>query len=418
MMTGICRGASLALLVLLLPACGGGGGGSSGGSVDPGAPQVSLTRLFATAAFSSVTDIQSQPYPAAASASGDRLFVVQQGGQIWVVDNDAAGSASPSLFLDISDRVTNNGGEQGLLGLAFHPEFESNGYFYLHYVVDTATIPEQIRIARFTVTDQAGAPNRADPASEQSVLVVDLAAEGPSTTNHNGGTVAFSPLNGYLHISVGDGGSANDPNGNGQNTGTLSGSVLRIDVDATGQGSYGIPADNPLRGVTGARGEVFAYGLRNPFKISFDMNGDLWIADVGQSAFEEVNFLAGGDTRGPNYGWDCREGSQAGAGPDMACASLQRSDFTDPVYEYGLPGSQSITGGYVYRGSVIPALLGLYIYGDFAGGQVWAYDPVSGNNQQLLDSSLNISTFGRGAAGELFVADYSGEIYRLDPTDE
>ncbi|MAA73751.1 MAG: glucose dehydrogenase [Salinisphaeraceae bacterium] len=385
--------------------------------MDPGAPQVSLTRLFSNAAFSSITDIQSQPYPGAASASGDRLFVVQQGGQIWVVDNDAGGNATPSLFLDISDRVTNSG-EQGLLGLAFHPDFENNGHFYVHYVVDSAGISQRIRIVRYTVPDQANAPNTASAASEQDVLMVDQAAEGPPATNHNGGTVAFSPLNGYLHISVGDGGSANDPNGNGQNTGTLSGSVLRIDVDATGQGSYGIPADNPLRGVTGARGEVFAYGLRNPFKISFDMNGDLWIADVGQSAFEEVNFLAGGDTRGPNYGWDCREGSQAGAGPDMACASLQRSDFTDPVYEYGLPGSQSITGGYVYRGSVIPALLGLYIYGDFVGGQVWAYDPVSGNNQQLLDSSLNISTFGRGAAGELFVADYSGEIYRLDPTDE
>lgn len=408
-------GYALALtLTCLLAACGGGSGGDSN-AVNPVSPAFALQPAFPALRFAQITDLQAQAYPPGTAPSGDRLFVVQRNGLIKVFDKRADVS-TVSVFLDISGRVT-AGGEQGLLGLAFHPQFASNGHFYVFYTVETNSIPQRIRVSRFTVSDQSAAPNVADPSSEQIVLTVDQAAEGPPAANHNGGSLAFSPVDGLLYISVGDGGGGNDPNGNGQNVGTLSGSILRIDVDnPDGARNYGIPADNPFVGQAGARGEIFAYGLRNPFKFSFDTNGDLWIGDVGQNAREEVNYLAVDypDYRnGPNYGWDCREGSLAGGGADAACNGVPVSAFIAPVNEYGLNGSQSITGGYVYRGTALPSLQGRYLFADFIAGLLWAYDSGTDARELLLDSDLNISSFGRDGAGELYVADFGGELFRI-----
>ena len=401
----------LTLFSGVLAGCGGGNGG--GGSAAPiGPTNFAVERAFPALSFArnQITDLQSQPYPASAvGQSGDRLFVVQKRGVIEVFDNRADVS-SAATFLDISARVSDGGNEQGLLGLAFHPQFENNGEFFVFYTVDTPAIPQRIRVSRFLVPDQSAAPNQADATSEEIVLVVDQAAEESTRrTNHNGGAIAFSPNDGLLYIAVGDNGGGNDPEGNGQNINTLSGSILRIDVDNPDPGmAYGIPANNPFANQAGARGEIFAYGLRNPFKFSFDTNGDLWIGDVGQNALEEIDFLAANDSdynNGPNYGWDCREGSRAGGGPDAACNGVPLEDFVEPVDEYGLDGSQSVTGGYVARSARLPSLQGRYLYADFVAGLIWAYDPASDSRETLVDSSLGISTFGRDATGELFIAD-------------
>ena len=402
----------MVVLAALLGACGGGGG-EDGASPAPVDTRYRLARVFAAQSFANVTDVQMQAYPPEAARSGERVFVVEQAGRIRVFDVDAP-AAPARTFLDISGRVT-AGGEQGLLGLAFDPDFASNGRFYVHYTVDTNSIPQRIRVSRFTVADRIDAPNTAAPDSEELLLVVDQAGEGPPATNHNGGTLAFSPADGLLYISVGDGGGANDPAGNGQDTATLSGALLRIDVNNRDPGlNYAIPPDNPFADRAGARGEIFAYGLRNPFKFSFDANGDLWIGDVGQGALEEVDFLAAGDTRGPNFGWDCREGSRAGGRPDAACNGVPRRAFVDPVDEYSLGGGQSITGGFVYRGDGLPGLVGRYVYADFVAGRVWAHDPASGQTEVLTDSALRISTFARDGAGEIYLVNYGdGGIYQL-----
>lgn len=322
-----------------------------------------------------------------------------------------------SVFLDISARVASNpgGGELGLLGLAFHPQYQTNGYFYVNYTAGSAGAPRtrSTRVSRFQVSPTD--PDKADPASETILL------EFPQPfDNHNGGQLAFGP-DGYLYIATGDGGSGGDPLDNAQNLTSLLGKILRIDVDSA-SAPYGIPPDNPFAGnARGYREEIFASGLRNPWRLSFDQpTGRIWVADVGQATWEEVDVIQSGR----NYGWDCREGGHAytgpPGGPSTACASAV--DLVDPVWEYRHEtGNISVTGGYVYRGPTVATLTGRYIYADFGSGRVWAlsYDGVNPPlNAQIVDAPFFISSFGLDRNGELFVVQYgaSGGIHRLVQT--
>ena len=332
----------------------------------------------------SPVDIQFPP-----DGSG-RMFVLEQAGRIRVVVN---GQLANTPFLDITGQVGSRGNEQGLLGLAFHPRYAENGNFYVNY---TDTNGNTV-IARFHAQGDA-----ADPASESVLLRVDQ-----PFANHNGGVLAFGP-DGYLYAGLGDGGAADDPFGNGQKLGTLLGKILRIDLDHGDP--YTIPADNPFGN------EIWAYGLRNPWRISFDSGtGDLYIADVGQDVWEEIDF-SGHNAPGLNYGWKYFEGSHAYIGRPAATEKM-----TYPVAEYSHnEGGCSVTGGYVYRGAALPEWLGIYLYGDYCTGKLWGLihstDPSGALNwrsQLLFETGLNITTFGRDPAGEIYVAGRNGTIYRL-----
>jgi glucose/arabinose dehydrogenase len=328
----------------------------------------------------------------------DRLFVVEQEGVIRVFENNRNVSSS-DVFLDIRDIVL-FGGEQGLLGLAFHPNFAQNGYFYVDHVADN---PRRTIIARYSVSSSN--INQANRSSEFVLLEVDQPFE-----NHKGGQIAFGP-DGYLYIALGDGGSGGDPLGNGQNRKTLLGKILRIDVDSSSQElNYGIPADNPFVGNTeGLREEIYAYGLRNPWRFSFDSaTGQLWVADVGQDRMEEIDIVE----KGKNYGWNVMEGSLCYS-PSEGC---NQTGLELPVWEYGHDLGNAVTGGFVYRGSALPELVGSYIYGDYGSGRIWAlqYDGVNEpTNKELVDSGLSISSFGLDHQNELYICDYNGKIYKL-----
>ncbi|HPR87698.1 MAG TPA: PQQ-dependent sugar dehydrogenase, partial [bacterium] len=283
-----------------------------------------------------------------------RLFVVEQAGRIQLVRKSGS-SFAKALFLDISTRVA-SGGEMGLLGLAFHPDFARNGYFYVDYTRDN---PRESIISRFRISSD---PDAGDPLSEKILLTV-----AQPYSNHNGGRIAFGP-DGCLYIGLGDGGSGGDPQNHAQDTGSLLGKILRIDVDAT-QGSlaYAIPADNPFAGNTsGAREEIYAWGLRNPWRFSFDRAGRLWCADVGQNSWEEIDLIR----KGGNYGWRIMEGTHC-YNPASGC---NNDGLELPLYEYGhnSQGGYSITGGFVYTGARMPELRGRYIFGDYVSQQVWA----------------------------------------------
>jgi glucose/arabinose dehydrogenase len=327
-----------------------------------------------------------------------RLFVVEQAGRIIAFVNTPAVNTS-KVFLDIQSRVNSTGNEEGLLGLAFHPNYAGNGHFYVYY---TAIIDSDrySRVSRFQAS--AGDADAADPASEQILLEIPQ-----PFSNHNGGQIAFGP-DGYLYIAAGDGGSAGDPAGNGQNRATLLGAILRIDVDSGSP--YAIPADNPFAGNNeGWREEIYAYGLRNPWRFSFDeTTGRLWAGDVGQSRIEEIDIIE----KGKNYGWKIMEGSSCYS-PSSGC---DQTGLELPVWEYTHQVGSSITGGYVYRGSNLTGLIGKYIYADYITGRIWAlhYDGVSpAQNELLFDSSLNISSFGVDGGGELYICSFDGRIYRL-----
>ncbi len=323
----------------------------------------------------------------AADGSG-RLFIVEQAGRIRIFQN---GELLPTPFLDIRPQVGSSGNEQGLLGLAFHPRFTQNGYFYVNYTDrrgDTV-------IARFQVSQD---PNLADPNSEKILLTVDQ-----PFPNHNGGVLTFGP-DGYLYAGLGDGGSAGDPFDNAQNTATRLGKILRLDVD--GGDPYRIPPDNPFGN------EVWAYGLRNPWRISFDrQTGDLWIGDVGQNAWEEIDFLPAGSPPGANFGWSLLEGNHPYNGDPQP-------GLIPPVAEYPHEmnrGGCSVTGGYVYRGAALPEWQGIYLFGDYCTGFVWGLIR-SGSGWQaevLFDTPFNISTFGVDESGEIYLADLQGAVYRL-----
>lgn len=357
-----------------------------------------LTDAFPNLSFSKPVDLQH------AGDNSGRLFVVEQQGTIRVFDNSStAGSAA--LFLDIQDRVDDRGNEEGLLGLAFHPDFESNGYFYLNY---TASNPARTVISRFEVSDQD--PDLALESSETVILSFNQPYD-----NHNGGQLAFGP-DGYLYIAVGDGGSGGDPQENAQNRSTLLGSILRIDVDGQENGNnYAIPPNNPYAGNSqGFREEIFAYGLRNPWRFSFDTeSGRLWAADVGQSSYEEIDIIEAGN----NYGWDIMEGEHCYE-PSQNCDT---TGLTMPVWEYPHSEGSSVTGGFVYNGPTLGSLTGQYVYADFVSGKIWALDYGGSDdvtNTELLDTDRNISSFGVDSENELYLCAFDGNIYKLEESSE
>jgi glucose/arabinose dehydrogenase len=331
-----------------------------------------------------------------AGDGSNRLFVVEQPGRIFIVEGS---SVLPTPFLDIRSLVETAGSERGLLGLAFHPDYASNGLFYVDYTRagDGATV-----IARYSVSSD---PDVADPASATVLLTV-----AQPYANHNGGQIAFGP-DGYLYASLGDGGSAGDPLDSGQDVTTLLGSILRLDVD--GGAPYAIPPDNPFVGTTG-QDEIWDWGLRNPWRFSFDrLTGDLYIGDVGQALWEEIDFHAAGAPGGLNFGWNCKEGTHE---YDFTgdCLTAQ---LVNPIAEYSHSVGNAVTGGFVYRGSRYPDLQGRYFYGDYSTGKIWSMyktGPDTWSDPQLeLDTTLFISSFGEDEAGELYVVDLAGSIRRL-----
>ena len=357
--------------------------------------QVETEVAFESLFFSNPVDIQ---HPGDGT---NRLFLVQQNdAQIWVFPDDLA-SGDASLFLDLSDRVRTAGGEEGLLGLAFHPNYESNGYFYVYY---SASSPRRSVIERFTVSSSN--PDQANQESGLVIMEVDQPYE-----NHNGGQLAFGPDDGYLYIALGDGGSGGDPQGHGQNRETLLGNILRIDVDGTSNGlNYRIPSDNPYAGNTqNFREEIFAYGFRNPWRMSFDApTGQLWVADVGQNEREEVAIVANGE----NHGWKIMEGFQC----YPSSANCNPEGLTLPVWDYGRSLGASVTGGHVYRGSRISEYTGFYIYSDFISGRIWALKYIEGQpttHFEIHDLPHNVAAFGVSATGELYMLAFNGRIYQF-----
>ncbi len=365
-----------------------------------------------------IPDIQLQAVvtgleePVAITHAGDgsrRLFVLEQEGRIRVIDK---GKLKERPLLDISGRI-NAGGERGLLGIAFHPKFRQSGLLYLNY---TAKRPE----LKTFISEFSFKGSTIDEKSERKLLTIDQ-----PWGNHNGGQLAFGP-DGYLYIGVGDGGSANDPQNNGQNLNTLLGSILRIDVNKKENGKpYAIPKDNPFINKANARPEIYAYGLRNPWRFSFDRHtGQLYAADVGQDEVEEIDIIE----KGKNYGWRIMEGPQCTPGVKRDC---DKKGYTLPIYSYTHEVGRSITGGYVYRGKAIPELCGTYLYGDFVNQAIWGlrykdgkvvahktlYDPKSLLSLAIdyfRDDGLLISTFGEGEDGEVYVGAYqSGVVYRV-----
>ena len=328
-------------------------------------------------------------------APGDpRLFVVDQPGRIWVIQG-----GDPSVFLDIRDRV-GFGGERGLLGMAFHPDYADNGLFYL----DLTGSDGNTRIVEFTVSED---PNVADEESSRALLTIDQPAG-----NHNGGMIAFGP-DGYLWIGMGDGGAANDRYGNGQRADTLLGSMLRIDVGPGAPDPYGIPPDNPFADGADGAPEVWAIGLRNPWRWSFD-GTDLWIGDVGQGTTEEVDRTSI-DAAGLNYGWPVYEGTGC-FGPAEDCTG---DGFVFPVHEYGHDEGCSITGGYVYRGSTLPELTGHYFFSDFCSGFIHSIDPDGAIHDWTDDTGIvgGTTSFGVDAAGEIYVVNAEGTVDRIVRAD-
>lgn len=361
------------------------------------ASDLELKEAFPNLTFHQPVDLQH------AGDGTNRIFVVSKPGVIYVFENNPNVPAA-DVFLDITDRVSAVASEMGLLGLAFHPDYENNGYFFVNY---TAANPRRTVIARFEVSDTN--PDSADAASELILLEYNQ-----PFGNHNGGQVAFGP-DGYLYIASGDGGGSGDTQGNAQNKENLLGTVIRIDVDNTDDGlNYAIPPDNPYVGNTeGYREEIFAHGLRNPWRMSFDFEtGWLWCGDVGQVGWEIIHLIE----NGKNYGWNIIEGSHC-FNPPEGCdtTGLEMPLFE---YEWGVDG-QAITGGYVYRGDTHPGLYGKYIYGDYVFGTIWAleYDGVNDPvNEVLFDTDYLISSFGIDEHGEIYIIGYTtnGRIYTID----
>ncbi|MEO7987546.1 MAG: PQQ-dependent sugar dehydrogenase [Gemmatimonadales bacterium] len=340
-------------------------------------------------------------YVTAAPGDSSRIFIVDKGGTIRIVKD---GTLLPAPFLDITSLVS-TGGEQGLLGLAFDPGYATNGRFVVHYT-DTGG---NTRVSTFA---RSGAdPDLADPASEQVVLTAEQSFE-----NHNGGELLFGP-DGLLYLGLGDGGSGGDPDGRGQDLTDLLGSILRLDLRTTIP--YTIPADNPFAGTPAARPEIWSYGLRNPWRFSFDRaTGDLYIGDVGQNQWEEVDVspAAEGGGRGVNFGWNIMEGLHC-----FASATCEQSGLALPVLEYSHDDGCSVTGGYVYRGAAIPALQGFYFYADYCGGWVRSFRYQGGQatepfNWPSLAPGGSVTSFGEDAAGELYVTSADGGVFRIVPT--
>ncbi|TVR22021.1 MAG: glucose dehydrogenase [Anaerolineaceae bacterium] len=364
-----------------------------------------------TAAFEIVTFAEGFSTPLLATHAGDgsgRVFVVEQSGRIWIVDADGQRLDAPFIDLshEVSQDVTVRYSERGLLGLAFHPQYAENGLFYVNY---TDQVAGTTRIVEYSVS--ADDPDSADLASARDILAISQ-----PYTNHNGGYMAFGH-DGYLYISVGDGGAGNDPLAVGQDPADLLGTIIRIDVDNQDDDSaYAVPPDNPYIENDALAPEVWAWGLRNVWRFSFDTaTGDLYLADVGQSAREEVNFQPADSAGGENYGWPAYEGSLRHIGPEPM------TDVVLPVIEYDHSVGCSITGGYVYRGEAIPALDGYYLFSDWCSGRLWAGYRTSEDVwrfDQIANLPVQVSSFGQDEAGEVYIIGYNtGEILRFAPAD-
>lgn len=376
---------------LLFISCGDDGAVEPAGPAAGGEPAntagISAVRAFPALSFEAPVFLTQVP------GDADLLAVVEQEGRILTFRNED-GVSEAGVMLDIRELV-NSGGEEGLLGLAFDPGFADNGTFYVYY---SAAEPRRTVLSRFS--SSSGVAPQADAGSEEVLLEVEQ-----PYANHNGGTVIFGP-DGYLYLGLGDGGGGGDPMGNAQDLSTLLGSIIRIDVG--GDDGYSIPEDNPFVNRAGARGEIWAYGFRNPYRFSFDSStGELWAGDVGQSDREEVDLVV----KGGNYGWNLFEGSREYRNPE----GLSPGDFEAPVVDYGRDAGLSVIGGYVYRGSEFPAIDGIYFYGDYGSGNIWA---LSYADDELLANELvanvpAISSFGESGGGELFVVSLDGAIYRL-----
>jgi glucose/arabinose dehydrogenase len=384
-----------------------------------GAHPVALAQgmvVWPNVALTLTVDGLTQPLHITHAGDGSgRLFVVEKPGVIRIVRN---GNLEPVPFLSITGRVGSSGGEQGLLSVAFPPDYATKGYFY----VDYTDLNGNTVVSRFHLT---GDPDVADPASEEVILTVDQ-----PYANHNGGQLAFGP-DGYLYAGLGDGGSGGDPLGNGQNPATLLGKILRIDVEpvlvvppvfsathrlylplvSVGNGTpYRIPPTNPFTQTASHRGEIWALGLRNPWRFGFDRGtGDLYIGDVGQGSYEEIDFQPAASPGGENYGWAIMEGTHCY--PSGPCDS---TGLVLPVVEYGHGPECAVTGGVVYRGPD-SALRGIYLYGDYCSGRIWGLVQETGvwSTQELADTNLNIASFGEDEAGNVYVADLNGGVYQL-----
>jgi glucose/arabinose dehydrogenase len=346
------------------------------------APRISLQQTL--------TGFKQPLFLTHAGDGSNRMFIVEKGGTIRIVKD---GQVLPTPFLDISSRIRASGSEQGLLGLAFHPRYAENGRFFVGY-----TDPQgKDTVERYQASSD---PDRADPATGVKLLSIDDPAQ-----NHNGGMVLFGP-DGKLWLGFGDGGGSGDTYKNGQNKQSLLGKMLRLDVDS-GE-PYGIPNDNPYVGSTEYRPEIWAMGMRNPWRYSFDRaTGDLWIGDVGQNAYEEIDRIPAGTAGGLNFGWPITEAKHC----FPASASCDQSPYVQPVAEYGRDGGCSVTGGYVYRGSAYPSLQGLYFFGDYCTGKIWSLDSADGANWRMteqLQQPIQISSFGEDEAGELYVTNLNG----------
>ncbi len=365
-------------------------------------PSVTLTPTatptFPAIALTTVASGLASPVDMADPGDGSgRLFVVEQDGLVRIVQD---GQVAATPFLDITGRVACCG-ERGLLGIALPPGYQQKGYFYVNYTTE-ALGRLQTRISRFFLTAD---PTVADPASEQIVFVYDQ-----PYGNHNGGGLAFGP-DGFLYIGAGDGGSGGDPENRAQNLGDTLGKMLRIDVETGSPLTYTVPITNPFVDQTRTLPEIWAYGLRNPWRYSFDrQTGDLFIADVGQSAWEEINFQIAASPGGENYGWRITEGNHC-YNPDPCDTAGQ----TLPIAEYDRSSGRSVTGGFVYRGAAYPALQSIYLYADYVSGRIWGlrFDGAGWENHLFLETGRNISSFGQDAVGEVYVIDHGGEILRV-----
>ncbi len=373
------------VLLLAVANCGNGGVTDPGGN-NNGTSGLTLEEV--------VTGLLA---PVFLTHAGDsRLFIVQQGGRIGIVEN---GQLLGTPFLDISNIVLHQG-EQGLLSVAFHPDYSTNGFFYIYHTDQGG----DSRVARYS-----GAGNTADASSGLTIMTI-----GQPFTNHNGGQLAFG-ADGMLYVALGDGGSGGDPLSHGQNTTTLLGSILRIDVDNPETGlNYGIPSDNPFFGIAAARGEIWIYGLRNPWRFAFDgTDGLLYVADVGQSSFEEVTVVNAADG-GLNLGWNVMEGLSC-----FNAATCDQSGLVLPVLQYdntGFAGNCSITGGYVYRGLDLSGLQGHYFYSDFCGGFLRSFRFNNGAAADEQDWGLDagsVTSFGQDAAGELYMVVAEGAVLKI-----
>lgn len=344
-----------------------------------------------------VTGLAAMTYATTAGDGSDRMFLVEQRGTVRLLQD---GELHSGFWLDIRDRVNSAGFERGLFALAFHPDFSDNGRVLASYTgAGGASV-----ISEFTVADPA--TGKPDPESERIIITV-----AQPFSNHNGGLIKFGP-DGYLYTSLGDGGSGGDPLNNGQRLDTLLGAMLRIDVDVPS--GYAIPDDNPFLGDPEARDEIWSYGLRNPWRWSFDRaTGDLYIADVGQNTYEEVNFEPAAHPGGANYGWRAWEAFNMY--DSSQALSADTATMTFPIISYPTGFNCSITGGYVYRGDAIPDLDGWYLYSDWCSGTVWGAvtTPVVGVSFTLLDNNFRVSSFAEDDDGELYIVSHNGGLYRV-----